>query len=172
MKNQTYWAVYRAPVPGDRGIGIAYRKDKFAIVGKPRSITIPHPSGRGRLEPVLILQRKSDKAKTAVIGVHLIAGGTSGYGTYQPKQQAAVRQEALKLNNAGETVIAGGDFNWYMDGAHSNNYMSPLIRTGDRSMRIFGMPNQKFSNLKIIPKGSITDHNLVVVNIQTTSFGK
>lgn len=165
LRNNKKWDVYRSNMGGDRGLGIAYLKDKFTVIKKD-SLTIPR-DGQDQVEPIITLERKSDKARITVMSVHLVAMtyGKANYEEYQKKQQNVVKEKAVNLANQGHAVVVAGDFNWFFD--NRQGYMSPLEHRGIRVMRIFGMPGQKFSDFKAYKNTSISDHHLISINVKT-----
>lgn len=170
IKANSYWGVYRSSMSGDRGLGVAYKKEAFEVIASG-DLVIPR-SGADQREPILTLERKRDKARITVMSVHLVAFtyGRANYEEYQPKQQKAVKERALDLKKQGRTVILAGDFNW--DFSKRKGYMTPFQHKGIRYTNFFAPPDQKISNFKDIDAGAASDHRLIFVDAETTSFGR
>lgn len=175
LKDSSYWAVYRSRMDGDRGIGIAYKRDAFKVLASG-DFAIPHPGRLERRQAVVTLERIRDKARITVMSVHLIAmnihdaGGPADYREYQPQQQKVVKEKALDLKDQGKTVVIGGDFNWEFGGG--SGWMGDFKFQGIGFTSFMVPPDQKLSNFKALEKDrSITDHNLILVDVETKSFG-
>lgn len=170
LKANSYWGVYRSDMSGDRGLGVAYKKEAFKVIASG-DLVIPR-RGADQREPILTLERNRDKARITVMSVHLVAFtyGRANYEAYQPRQQKAVRERAVELKERGRTVVIAGDFNWNF--SERRGYMSPFKYKGIRYTNFFVPPDQKISNFNDIDAGAASDHRLIFIDAETTSFGR